>query len=133
MPSAWLTVVFFAGLVTAFPRRSAHRERFRRVKGVKGARLEFLHLVQFAATRNQTPTVIPAHGHQSTIVKAEFQISDMDRHYYQGHNLTIASHPSESDERMMARILAFALHAGEGLEFAGESASGPDGVKRNPG
>lgn len=54
---------------------------------------------------------------KSTIFKAELQISDMDRHYYQTHNLTIARHPSETDERMMVRILAFALHADEGLEF----------------
>lgn len=54
---------------------------------------------------------------KSTIFKAEVQISDMDRHYYQTHNLTIARHPSETDERMMVRILAFALHADEALEF----------------
>jgi uncharacterized protein YaeQ len=41
----------------------------------------------------------------------------MDRGYYGDHNLTIARHPSETDERMMARVLAFALHAGERLSF----------------
>ena len=54
---------------------------------------------------------------KSTIFKVELQISDMDRHYYQTHGLTIARHPSETDERMMVRILAFALHADEALEF----------------
>ena len=54
---------------------------------------------------------------KSTIFKAELQISDMDRHYYQTHVLTIARHPSETDERMMVRILAFALNADEALEF----------------
>lgn len=54
---------------------------------------------------------------KSTIFKAELQISDMDRHYYQTHALTIARHPSETDERMMVRILTFALHADEALEF----------------
>lgn len=54
---------------------------------------------------------------KSTIYKAEVQISDMDRHYYQTHGLTIARHPSETDERMMIRILTFALHADEALEF----------------
>lgn len=54
---------------------------------------------------------------KSTIFKAELQISDLDRHYYQTHALTIARHPSENDERMMVRLAAFALHADEGLEF----------------
>nr|WP_198981840.1 YaeQ family protein [Herbaspirillum sp. ASV7] len=54
---------------------------------------------------------------KSTIFKADLQISDMDRHYYQQHALTIARHPSETDERMMIRVLAFALHASEALVF----------------
>ena len=54
---------------------------------------------------------------KSTVVKAELQISDMDRHYYATHNLTLAQHPSETDERLMVRLLAFALHADERLEF----------------
>ncbi len=55
---------------------------------------------------------------KSTIYKAELSISDMDRGYYATHSLTIARHPSETDERMMIRILAFALHASEQLIFA---------------
>ena len=55
---------------------------------------------------------------KSTIYKAELQISDMDRSYYGDHSLTIARHPSETDERMMVRLLAFALHAHESLVFA---------------
>ncbi|ONN66233.1 YaeQ family protein [Herbaspirillum sp. VT-16-41] len=54
---------------------------------------------------------------KSTIFKADLQISDMDRHYYQQHALTIARHPSETDERMMIRVLAFALNASESLAF----------------
>ena len=54
---------------------------------------------------------------KSTIFKATLQISDMERHYYQDHNLTIARHPSETDERMMVRLLAFAMNAHERLEF----------------
>ena len=55
---------------------------------------------------------------KSTIFKAELAVSDMDRSYYATHELTIARHPSETDERMMVRVLAFALHAEEYLEFA---------------
>ncbi len=53
----------------------------------------------------------------STIFKAALQISDMDRQYYQDHTLTLARHPSETDERMMMRLLAFVLHAHEALAF----------------
>jgi uncharacterized protein YaeQ len=53
----------------------------------------------------------------ATIYKILLHIADMDRHYYQDHALTIAQHPSETDERMMVRVLAFACHAREGLAF----------------
>jgi uncharacterized protein YaeQ len=55
---------------------------------------------------------------KSTIFKAALQISNMDQHYYQDHTLTLARHPSETDERMMMRLLAFALHANDALSFA---------------
>lgn len=54
---------------------------------------------------------------KATIFKAALSIADMDRHYYAEHNLTVARHPSETDERMMVRVLAFALNASESLEF----------------
>ena len=53
----------------------------------------------------------------ATIYKAALHIADMDRHYYQDHALTIARHPSETDERMMVRVLAFMRHAHEALLF----------------
>ena len=55
---------------------------------------------------------------KSTVYKAELQISDMDRNYYAAHTRTLARHPSETDERMMVRLLAFALNASENLVFA---------------
>ncbi|MBW8306860.1 MAG: YaeQ family protein [Thiobacillus sp.] len=54
---------------------------------------------------------------KATIYKADLQIADMDRHYYADHALTIARHPSETDERMMARVLAYAVYAQEGIAF----------------
>jgi len=54
---------------------------------------------------------------KATIFKADLQIADMDRGYYHDHALTIARHPSETDERMMVRLLAYALHASEALAF----------------
>jgi uncharacterized protein YaeQ len=54
---------------------------------------------------------------KSTIFKASLNIADMDRGYYADHALTIARHPSETNERMMMRVLAFALFASDRLEF----------------
>ena len=53
----------------------------------------------------------------ATIYKAELTIADMDRHYYQMHELTIAQHPSETELRMMIRLAAFILNADEQLRF----------------
>src|SRR5690606_25027641 len=52
----------------------------------------------------------------ATIFKADLNIADMDRNYHADHRLTIARHPSETDERMMVRVLAFACHADEQLQ-----------------
>ncbi|MDO8262004.1 MAG: YaeQ family protein [Gallionella sp.] len=54
---------------------------------------------------------------KATVFKAALQIADMDRHYYADHALTLARHPSETDERMMVRLLAFALYADDALIF----------------
>ena len=54
---------------------------------------------------------------KATIHKADLQIADMDRHVYADHALTIARHPSETDERMMVRVLAYALYAQDGIAF----------------
>ena len=53
----------------------------------------------------------------ATICKAVLHIADVDRHYYEDHSLTLARHPSETDERMMVRLLAFARHGHEALSF----------------
>lgn len=60
---------------------------------------------------------------KATIFKAQLQLADMDRNVYADHAVTLARHPSETDERMLVRLLAFALnvpvdnHQGA-LEFA---------------
>ena len=54
---------------------------------------------------------------KATIYKAELQVTDLDRHYYASHALTLAQHPSETETRLLVRLLAFALHADERLEF----------------
>jgi len=54
---------------------------------------------------------------KATIYKAELAIADMDRGYYADHALTLARHPSETDERLMVRLLAFSLYAQERLVF----------------
>lgn len=62
---------------------------------------------------------------KSTVFKATLSIADMDRAHYADHALTLARHPSESDERMMVRLLAFVLNANERLRF-GKGLSDPD-------
>jgi uncharacterized protein YaeQ len=54
---------------------------------------------------------------RSTVYKAELSIADIDRGRYADHALTIALHPSETEERMMLRLLAFVLFADDRLEF----------------
>lgn len=54
---------------------------------------------------------------KSTIFKADLDIADMDRAYYASHALTLAQHPSETTERLMLRLVVFALHASDSLSF----------------
>ncbi len=54
---------------------------------------------------------------KSTIFRLELEVADMDRDYYASHTLTVARNPSETDERMMVRVVAFALNAHERLVF----------------
>lgn len=70
---------------------------------------------------------------KSTIFKVELCVADIDRGYYRDHSLTLARHPSETDERMMMRMLAFAWHADDALQFGrGLSAEDePDLVRRD--
>jgi len=62
---------------------------------------------------------------KATVCKAELNIADMDRGYYADHVLTLAQHPSENDERLMLRLLAFVLYAHEDLVFT-KGLSEPD-------
>jgi uncharacterized protein YaeQ len=54
---------------------------------------------------------------KSTIFKADLQVADLDRGHFGDYTLTIARHPSETDERMMVRLLAFAMNAAPDLAF----------------
>ncbi len=71
---------------------------------------------------------------KSTIFKANVQIADIDHSYYADHALTLARHPSETDERMMVRLVALALNAhklqsvlgGDGTLACGAGLSNPD-------
>ncbi len=54
---------------------------------------------------------------KATIYKVKLDISDCDRNYFQSHDLIISCHPSETQQRMMVRLLAFSLFASESLTF----------------
>ena len=62
---------------------------------------------------------------KATIFKADLQVADLDRSHFADYALTIARHPSETDERMMMRLLAFAMYAGQDLAF-GKGVSSDD-------
>ncbi len=70
---------------------------------------------------------------RATIFKADLSISDMTRSHYGDHSVTLARHPSENDERMMVRLLAFCLHADDALVFGEKIGNGgePDLWKRD--
>jgi len=71
---------------------------------------------------------------KSTIFKASLAVADIDHGYYADHALTLARHPSETDERMMIRLAALALNAhvlqtvcaGDGTLGFGAGLSNPD-------
>ena len=71
---------------------------------------------------------------KSTVFKAQLAVADIDHSYYADHTLTIARHPSETDERMMIRLVALALNAhklqdvcgGDGTLGFGAGLSNPD-------
>ena len=54
---------------------------------------------------------------KATVIKLDLTISDMDRDYYQQHTLTMAQHPSETEQRLILRTIAFTLFAHEDLQF----------------
>lgn len=54
---------------------------------------------------------------KATVYKAAINIADMDRNFFHDANLTIAQHPSETEQRMMLRLLAWICHADENLRF----------------
>ncbi|MGL5237217.1 MAG: YaeQ family protein, partial [Plesiomonas shigelloides] len=54
---------------------------------------------------------------KATVYKANINIADMDRHDYQSADLVLAQHPSETEQRMMVRLLAWVRHANERLVF----------------
>lgn len=70
---------------------------------------------------------------KATIYKAELTLSDLDRHYYATQALTVALHPSETEARMMLRLMAYALNAHDDLAFTRgiSSTDEPDLWQRN--
>jgi uncharacterized protein YaeQ len=60
---------------------------------------------------------------KSTIFKAHIQIADIDHNYYADHALTLARHPSETDERMMVRLVALSLQAHQLQDLCGGDAT----------
>ena len=54
----------------------------------------------------------------ATIYNFDIELADTDRHVYESLALRVARHPSESEEYLMARLLAYLLEFAEGIEFS---------------
>jgi uncharacterized protein YaeQ len=72
---------------------------------------------KWAKKNNKKDRGVKSMALKSTIFKASLNISNIDSGYYAEHALTLARHPSETDERMMVRLLAFAIYANDMLAF----------------
>ena len=53
---------------------------------------------------------------KSSVYKANVSLANLNTHYYEDIVLTMALHPSETEERLMYRLLAFLYSAHERLE-----------------
>ena len=61
----------------------------------------------------------------ATLYNFEIELADSDRHVYESLALRVAQHPSESEEYLIARVLAYLLEFAEGIEFS-RGVSDPD-------
>lgn len=61
----------------------------------------------------------------ATIYNFDIELADTDRHVYDTLSLRVARHPSESEEYLVARVLAYLLEYKEGIEFS-RGVSDPD-------
>jgi uncharacterized protein YaeQ len=55
---------------------------------------------------------------KSSVYKLNLDISDCNKNYFNTHQLILSKHPSETEQRLMVRVLAFALNASESLSFS---------------
>jgi uncharacterized protein YaeQ len=61
----------------------------------------------------------------ATLYNFDIELADSDRHVYESLALRVAQHPSESNEYLIARVLAYLLEFAEGIEFS-RGVSDPD-------
>ena len=61
----------------------------------------------------------------ATVYNFEVELADSDRDVYESLSLRVAQHPSESDEYLIARVLAYLIEYREGIEFS-RGVSDPD-------
>ena len=62
----------------------------------------------------------------ATIYQFDIDLADSDRHVYESLSLRVARHPSESEDYLVARVLAYALEVTDGIEFSKGGISGPE-------
>lgn len=62
----------------------------------------------------------------ATIYNFDIDLADTDRGVYETLALRVARHPSESEDYLLTRVLAYAMEYGEGIEFSAGGLSEPD-------
>ena len=62
----------------------------------------------------------------ATVYNFDIDLSDTDRGVYETLALRVARHPSESDQYLIARVLAYCLEYREGIAFSAGGLSDPD-------
>ncbi len=61
----------------------------------------------------------------ATVYNFDIELADSDRRVYESVALRVARHPSESEEYLVARLLAYLLEFADGIEFS-RGVSDPD-------
>jgi uncharacterized protein YaeQ len=62
----------------------------------------------------------------ATIYNFDIDLADNDRGVYETLALRVARHPSESEDYLLTRVLAYAMEYVEGIEFSAGGLSSPD-------
>jgi hypothetical protein len=102
--------------------RHSGRTEKNRKKTVSRLRILRVNFIRYLS-RNSIPSIM-ALG--ATVYVFEIRLADADRNVYETLSLRVARHPSESEEYLLTRVLAYCLEFTEGIAFSSGGLSNPD-------